>query len=133
MKTCRKCGYEKPATEEFFRHETRARDPQLRAQCRRCDVDDQLRRIAAHPGMKAEGDTKYRCDHPDRHQARVLLHSAVRNGTMSRPSRCERCGLDHQIHGHHEDYTRPLDVKWLCSSCHVAHHRQIRLAAAGHS
>jgi hypothetical protein len=33
---------------------------------------------------------------------------------------CEKCGTKESVHAHHEDYAKPLDVKWLC----VAHHRQ---------
>jgi hypothetical protein len=149
MKTCSKCGAEKPATDEFFRHEKRAHGPQLRAQCRRCDVADQLRRDAtrvidpkaraqwtrhyyeAHPEMMAEKRARYRDAHPDRNRAVSSLGSAVRRGKVSKPIHCERCGSDRPLQGHHEDYTRPLDVEWLCSSCHVRHHIHVRQEMTG--
>ena len=43
-----------------------------------------------------------------------------------RPQPCERCGAAENIHAHHEDYSKPLDVTWLCPSCHGARHSELR-------
>lgn len=38
---------------------------------------------------------------------------------MTRPETCEDCGeAAEHIEGHHEDYTRPSEVRWLCRPCH---------------
>ena len=35
------------------------------------------------------------------------------------------------LHGHHEDYSQPLEVVWLCAPCHGLRHRTgAALAAA---
>lgn len=34
---------------------------------------------------------------------------------------CEACGAE-QAEMHHEDYSKPLDVRWLCKTCHMAEH-----------
>ena len=49
---------------------------------------------------------------------RVLQHE-IRSGRMVRASECQRCGAHEQIHAHHDDYEKPLDVMWLCQPCHV--------------
>jgi hypothetical protein len=49
-----------------------------------------------------------------------------------RPSVCPDCGTDpgvdelgrSRIEAHHDDYTAPLSVDWLCRSCHLAEHRR---------
>lgn len=64
-----------------------------------------------------------------RQQARSRLMTAIRNGQIRRPVRCERCGDEGRVDGHHTDYTRPLYVEWLCRSCHIAHHSAERKAA----
>jgi rubrerythrin len=38
---------------------------------------------------------------------------------------CERCNSIHKVEGHHEDYSKPLEVVWLCKSCHVARHAEL--------
>src|SRR5260370_14798419 len=35
---------------------------------------------------------------------------------------CEVCGTTENIHAHHEDYSKPLDVRWLCASHHAGLH-----------
>lgn len=53
-------------------------------------------------------------------KARKAVGKAVRIGELVRMP-CEICG-DFPTHGHHDDYSRPLDVRWLCPFHHVAHH-----------
>jgi hypothetical protein len=57
--------------------------------------------------------------------ARVKIRQLVRRGKVT-PDPCARCGSADRIEAHHEDYTKPLDVVWLCQSCHVReHHKEI--------
>jgi hypothetical protein len=42
------------------------------------------------------------------------------------PQPCEYCG-DTKVQKHHEDYDKPLDVKWLCQPCHVNLHQLRKL------
>jgi hypothetical protein len=54
---------------------------------------------------------------PEKIKARKLLQSAVRSGKIKRLP-CVMCG-NPKSHGHHHDYDIPLDVTWLCQTCHV--------------
>ncbi len=49
-----------------------------------------------------------------------LVQKAFATGELTRPSICQDCGsIDFRLHGHHEDYRKPLELEWLCSSCHI--------------
>lgn len=64
---------------------------------------------------------------PLKHQARVKLGIAVSAGKIKRPVKCSRCDQPHKrIEGHHPDYTKPLDVVWLCPPCHSVIHPHAR-------
>jgi hypothetical protein len=60
--------------------------------------------------------------------ARRIVRSAIHRGDLVRPDSCERCGATPgpgidgrtRIQAHHADYSRPLDVEWICAMCHYA-------------
>lgn len=55
-----------------------------------------------------------------RHEARWKTRRAIASGKLTRQP-CEVCG-EPKTQAHHEDYTKPLEVQWLCVSCHRARH-----------
>jgi predicted nucleic acid-binding Zn-ribbon protein len=78
----------------------------------------------AQPAVKArraELMRGYAAQHAERHAARRKVRTAIESGRMSRQP-CEVCGQGN-AHAHHDDYMRPLDVRWLCHPHHVDHHR----------
>ena len=61
-----------------------------------------------------------------RGHARWLANAYKKRGRLT-PQPCEECGRPSD-EMHHEDYDKPLDVRWLCRPCHVEHHREEKLA-----
>ena len=55
-------------------------------------------------------------------RARKLLGRAVSSGVIKKLP-CEKCGVIEDVHGHHEDYSKPLEVNWLCRQHHTEEHR----------
>jgi hypothetical protein len=41
-----------------------------------------------------------------------------------RPDRCSKCKVKCKPHGHHPDYSKPLEVVWLCPGCHNLENRE---------
>lgn len=57
------------------------------------------------------------------------VYRAVEDGRLVKPEKCERCGRPSpNLQAHHEDYSRPLDVEWVCEPCHKQHHKEAREA-----
>ena len=54
--------------------------------------------------------------------ARDLVNSEIRKGYLI-PQPCEACGTSISIEAHHDDYSKPLHVRWLCVVHHREHHR----------
>lgn len=62
--------------------------------------------------------------HPEQRKARVAVGNAIRDGRL-KVQPCERCGYGIGVNAHHEDYSKPLEVVWLCRPCHGVRHREI--------
>lgn len=60
----------------------------------------------------------------EKYKARTQLGYAIRNGNLTRPNFCEKCGKQTTPQGHHHDYSKPLEVQWLCQQCHSFEHRK---------
>ncbi len=60
----------------------------------------------------------YNMRYPKRYKATTILNNAVRDGKIIRPNNCSKCNKECKPEGHHEDYDKPLNVIWLCNSCH---------------
>lgn len=73
----------------------------------------------------------YRGKHPVEAAARHMVNAAIGTGKLVRPDSCEACGQEAKIQAHHDDYSRPHDVRWLCVPCHAEHHRLERLRTVG--
>jgi hypothetical protein len=68
---------------------------------------------------------------PEKNRASRLVRFAIMDGTLKRPCACESCLVVPKPHrdgrsaiqAHHDDYSKPLDVRWLCHGCHIKQHQ----------
>ena len=133
IKTCFKCSEEKSLT-EFYRHKQMA-DGYI-GKCKECNKIDvranRLKNLEYYReydqarGCRVNPDytRMYRLAYPQKYKAHSAINNAVRDGRLSKPTSCEKCGDEKRIIGHHHDYLKPLDVEWLCQPCHVAWHHK---------
>jgi len=62
--------------------------------------------------------------------ARSRTQKAMLSGQLERQP-CEACGANGvlsdgrtEVHAHHDDYNKPLEVRWLCDACHREWHNE---------
>jgi hypothetical protein len=66
--------------------------------------------------------SRYDAAHPEIRVARYIANNALRAGQLIRKP-CEICGST-KTEGHHDDYSKPLEIRWLCKQHHTEKHRK---------
>jgi hypothetical protein len=131
IKTCFKCEKIKEIN-EFYRH-AQMSDGRLN-KCKECTKSDStahrdknLEKIRAYD--RARGNRQgygyvleYRTKNPKKYKAHTMISNALRAGKIKKPDSCQECDSSFAIEGHHDDYSKPLEVRWLCASCHKQWH-----------
>lgn len=127
MKSCVECGDEKPL-DAFNR---RADTPDGRQyQCRACARALARRWAQENPDRNCAKAARVRKQNPEMVKAHSAVSNAIRRGDLVRPGCCSSCGVADRIEAHHPDYSKPLEVEWLCQTCHTEAHREARNVAA---
>jgi len=151
MKICFKCRKPKPLR-DFYRH-PRMGDGRL-GKCKECakrDVRrnrkkrkdhyiafDKQRNMLPHRvearkhyqktrrGKRVALGSRLRwiAKNPEKRKAHHAANNAVRDGKLKKRP-CEVCGTWKRVHKHHADYSKPLDVQWLCPKHHTEAHRRM--------
>ena len=132
-KKCAECGRDLP-TSEFNKNKNRKDGLQVR--CRECFSEYNRKRYAsdrerfksdvaayraANPQKVYETRMKTCEKNPTRTNANKAVESALAAGVIKNPGVCYGCGCeagDHRIEAHHHDYSKPLEIVWLCTPCH---------------
>lgn len=83
-------------------------------------------RLKGHPSI-AISKKRWNAENPEKRRAHKIVENAIAAGTL-KPEPCERCGSP-DAQAHHEDYSKPLEVSWLCPRDHKARHRELAQAA----
>jgi hypothetical protein len=149
MKRCPRCGVDKPLTDFYVRRSgTRAGRPS--AYCKRCTIEITIVRKQAHPEATRAAQRRYVKAHPEKAtatrlnwaaanpdamrtiwRAQAAVKRALKTGALVKPALCVECGQPgRRIEGAHHDYSKPLDVRWLCSSCHRRYDKQPKRGTA---
>jgi len=124
MKNCRKCG-EVKLISDFWTSTKYSRNHEKRYTyhwyCKSCvnkshkiwtDKNKEKLKI-----MYSKAKKKFRLKYPEKARAHLHLYRAVKSGKVIKKV-CEVCG-DPKSEGHHHDYSKPLDVSWLCRKHHI--------------
>ena len=78
-----------------------------------------------HPGQYKEHTRNAYLKYRKRNLIGAKTRRAIRSGKLTRGP-CMICGIS-EVEAHHEDYSKPFDVQWLCVKHHHEHHRKYKL------
>lgn len=81
----------------------------------------------SRPEVKARYDEymrKYRSANREEISARQKVRYALITGRLVMEP-CETCGSTRNVDAHHDDYSKPLNVRWLCRRHHKELHAQL--------
>ncbi len=134
-KECFKCHVTKPLF-DFYKHSAMG-DGHLN-KCKQCtkrdahnhrnenlekvrEYDRTRGKLKHRKELAAKNTRDYRKRFPGRYKAHQKVNFAIRRGVLIKTP-CEVCGKEH-VEAHHSDYSRPLQVTWLCHE----HHKEIHL------
>lgn len=137
MKICKKCGVEKLLI-DFYIHPYGMKDGHMNF-CKEC-VKERIRNRSRSPEgrqydrikaktekrkeWKAEYRKKLRLKYPEKVIARDRVYKAIQKGLLVKKP-CAFCDIK-TVQGHHPDYSKPLEVIWLCPVHHRAIHKQFQ-------
>lgn len=133
-KRCFRCDTVKPLV-EFYKHSEMA-DGHLNKckDCTRKDTAARYVKISNDPGMLAKEQARqrgktvgYRLGKPEIVKAHQAVKVALLTGKLKKMP-CEVCGAL-RVDAHHEDYDKPLDVRWLCRRHHLDRHMEMKQEA----
>jgi len=154
MKRCKGCGTEKPLA-EFYKDST-SRDG-VRGKCKTCLLTATREYRKTEKGRQAAilATRKYQStdrgklvldaykksqdrwlairrywkteNYKMRNRVYARVRKALMTGKLIRQA-CEICG-DPNSQAHHTDYSKPLDITWLCRIHHLAEHGRAAHAA----
>lgn len=131
MKKCFKCNKIKSLT--FFYKHPQMPDGYVN-KCKECNKKDvkenrsaKLSYYRSYDKIRGNRQTpeyreKWRKDNLAKYQAKVLMSNLLRSKKITKGS-CEECGTIESVHGHHDDYLKPFDVRWLCAAHHSQWHK----------
>lgn len=90
--------------------------------CQSCNNLRQRKWYHTNPIKGRENNYKSNRNNAIKVKARQAVKSAILSGKLIKPKRCSLCPAT-VIQAHHHDYSKPLEVEWLCIICHTKKHR----------
>lgn len=127
-KTCKVCGTLKPLSDFYQKDNTckvcRKEKINLyrKHNIEKIRLYDVERAKLPHRKQQTIENTRKRRKDPDGYMhAHNAVARAVKSGKLERMP-CQMCGKTEKVHAHHDDYSKPLEVMWLCVVHHKARH-----------
>jgi len=106
LRQCYKCK-EIKTLEEFKKHgkKSKSKYSSLCKECQRQYYKEWYKKHNRNRNKKAV-------------KACSLFNQYMKENNIQRPQFCSICGKEDNIRAHHPDYSKPLEIIWVCRQCH---------------
>ncbi len=119
MEKCNQCLEVKDRSEFYIEKRTKRG---VRAKCKSCMAINTSNFWRLNPEKLRDRDAEIDIA---KLRARKRARRAIYDGRIV-PGRCEKCG-EPRVDAHHDDYSQPLKIRWLCRRHHAEHHSALRI------
>jgi hypothetical protein len=134
IKICSRCKLRLPI-DEFYKDKSKPSGIAYR--CKRCEAYLKREQRIRNKDTFKKKDRLYYKEHKkellkkrkiwaEKNRQKITAHNLVRkalyHGELKRVDICEICFKSKSSLAHHDNYNKPLDVKWVCALCHMRLH-----------
>ncbi len=120
---CSKCKAKGVSLVNYCKNKLKNGDILYYYHCRDCNNSRQRKWYGENSEKARANIYKNNKKHTEKVAARKLLGAATRYKKITKPEKCSSCSRKRTLQAHHHDYSKPLEVEWLCISCHAATHK----------
>ena len=111
---------------EYYKGKKGKKSVYLHQRCKDCTRKDYRKWYTKNGRNRAinyqEKIIEWAIKHPKELKAKYLVNQAIKKGKIIKPKLCFICNLEKRLCGHHQNYNKPLEVIWMCFSCHKLEH-----------
>lgn len=135
---CKKCRYEKHSKPYYLANKEKCHaNANKWAKNNRETINNQAReryaedprkvldKMSKYRSKNKTANDNYRARHVEKIRAQAKLQYHVKHGNVIKPNKCTFCENTNWIEAHHHDYSKALDVVWVCRQCHVQIHKRM--------
>lgn len=109
---------------DYYREFDRKRTDDPKRVKMRKDYFEKNRKDPNWQARQRESRDKYLDKFAHKRSCHVIWGNYKRDHSI-KPEPCSKCSSEIDLNAHHEDYTKPLEIIWLCKKCHGLRHREI--------
>ena len=130
-KSCRQCYKSQRLYFAWQSYDRNSKTPEYRA--RRRVYLRANRKSPQALARESRHSARYAERYPEKKLTARIVRNALERGEIIRPSTCPICGEAARlgrdgrslIHAHHDNYNKPLGIRWMCVMCHSLEHRRV--------
>lgn len=119
---CQKCKM----TEDLHINSVNKKSGRISYMCNDCNTERCKKYRKTKEGKKNIYKAVYKSTKKfqDKQNARMSLNYHLKKGNIIKSTICIVCLKDGKLEAHHDDYSKPLKVKWVHRKCHAKLHKK---------